>query len=159
MFIINKITFKKIITLTWATGFYFLIVLIRLFQFQVIQYEKFESSGKKNFLRMKVIPAQRGNILDCNGVPLATNQPVTKLIWKGTGNIHLSQPQQEAITKIYTILQKESVTKSQIQHAEKYSLEITIAPRISQEELSQIAEQCSDIENIYFTTSFNRFYP
>ena len=159
MFIINKIAFKKISTLAWAAGFYFLIVMIRLFQFQVIQYEKFETSGKKNFLRLKVIPAQRGNILDCNGVPLATNQPVTKLIWKGTGNIRLSQAQQEAINKIYTILQKDPETKSQILRAEKYSLEITIAPRISQEELSLIAEQCSDIENIYFTTSFNRFYP
>jgi len=159
MFTINKIAFKKITTLTWAVTFYFIIVIIRLIQFQIIEHEKFENSGKKNFLRMKVIPAQRGNILDCNGIALATNQPVTKLIWKGTGNNRLSQAQQDAIKKIYFILKKDPDTKNNIQRSEKYSLETTIAPRISPEELSQIAEQCSDIENIYFTTSYDRFYP
>ncbi|MBI2344918.1 hypothetical protein HYV10_02485 [Candidatus Dependentiae bacterium] len=133
--------------------------MLRLFYFQIIEHEKFELSGKKNFLRMKVIPAQRGNILDCNGIALATNQPITKLIWKGSGNIHLSNEQEKALNKIYSILQKEPVSKGLIQRAEKYSLDVTIAQRISQEELSQIAEQCSDIENIHFTTSFHRFYP
>ncbi len=159
MLTINRILFKKIATLSWIVIIYAFLIILRLIHFQIIEHEKFALSGKKNFLRMKVIPAQRGNILDCNGIALATNQPITKLIWKGNGNHHLNSAQEKAINKIYSILQKEPITKAQIQHAEKYALDITIAERISQEELSQIAEQCSDIENIHFTTSFHRFYP
>ena len=157
--LINKISLKKISHLSWLIIFYTVIITMRLVQFQIIEHKKFELSGKKNFLRMKVIPAQRGNILDYNGIPLATNQPVTKLIWKGTGNIHLTEKQHEAIDKIYTILKYEPISKKQIKKAEKYALSITISEKISQEQLSQIAEQCSDIENIHFTTSFHRFYP
>lgn len=159
MLTINRILLKKISTLSWIVIIYACLIIIRLFHFQIIEHEKFEASGKKNFLRMKVIPAQRGNILDSNGIALATNQPITKLIWKGSGNHHLSIEQQEAVNKIYTILHREPISKGQIQRAEKYALDITIAERISQEELSQIAEQCSDVENIHFTTSFHRFYP
>lgn len=159
MFTINRIALKKITTLTWVATFYFLIIVLRLIQFQIIQYEKFETSGKKNFLRLKVIPAQRGNILDCNGIPLATNHPTTKVIWKGTGNKKLSQAQEDAINKINFILKKDDTNRAQIKRAEKYALETTIATKISQEELSLIAEQSSDIDNIYFTTSFNRLYP
>lgn len=159
MLTINRILLKKISTLSWILIIYSFFIIMRLIHLQIIEHEKFELSGKKNFLRMKVIPAQRGNILDCNGVALATNQPITKLIWKGSGNHHLTSEQQEAINKINFILQREPITKEQIQRAEKYSLDITIAQRISQDELSKIAEQCSDIENIHFTTSFHRFYP
>lgn len=159
MLTINKILLKKISTLSWGIIIYSFLIIMRLIHFQIIEHEKFELSGKKNFLRMKVIPAQRGNILDCNGVALATNQPITKLIWKGSGNTHLTEAQQEAINKINYILKREPITNGQIQRAEKYSLDITIAQRISQDELSKIAEQCSDIENIHFTTSFHRFYP
>lgn len=159
MLTINRILLKKISTLSSFVILYTCIIIMRLIHFQIIEHEKFEASGKKNFLRMKVIPAQRGNILDCNGIALATNQPITKLIWKGSGNKHLNDEQLNAINKIYTILHREPISIRQIQRAEKYSLDITIAQRILQEELSQIAEQCSDIENIHFTTSFHRFYP
>lgn len=159
MVTINNILLKKLFTLSWFVIIYFCIILMRLVHFQIIEHDKFEASGKKNFLRMKIIPAQRGNILDCNGIALATNQPITKLIWKGSGNPHLTQQQQDAIHKIYSILHHEPMSEKQIQRAEKYSLDITITQRISQEELCQIAEQCSDVENIHFTTSFNRFYP
>lgn len=155
----QRIYLQKVSTLSWCILLYFCIVIARLIHLQIIQYEKFETSGKKNFLRFKVIPAQRGNILDCHGTPLATNQPVTKVIWKGSGNHHLSQEQIQIIQKIYTILGYEPISIQQIKKAERFSLDITIADLITQEQLCLIAEQCSDTVNVSFITSFHRFYP
>lgn len=155
----QRIYLQKLTSISWFMLFYFCIVLIRLVQLQVVQHEKFEASGKKNFLRFKIIPAQRGNILDCNGTPLATNQPITKVIWKGTGNHHLSPQQLESIQTIYKILQHEPISLQTIRRTEKFSLETVIAENITQEQLCLIAEQCSDTTNVTFVTSFNRFYP
>lgn len=155
----QRMYLQKLNTLSWCMLFYFCMVIFRLVHLQIIQHEKFETSGKKNFLRFKIIPAQRGNILDCNGIPLATNQPVTKVIWKGTGQLHLTPEQEATIQKINTILGYEPISRQKIKKAEKFSLEITIADTITQEQLCQIAEQCSDTVNVTFVTSFHRFYP
>lgn len=138
---------------------YFFIVALRLVHLQIIQHEKFETCGKKNFLRFKIIPAQRGTILDCHGVPLATNKPITKVVWKGTGNSHLTAQQEATITKINDILGYEAASYKKIKRAEKFSLELTIAETITQEQLCLMAEQCSDTVNVSFITSFHRFYP
>lgn len=159
MISIQRIYRQKLHSLSWLILLYFFLVLCRLTQLQIIQYEKFDAYGKKNFLRFKTIPAQRGNILDCHGIALATNQPTTNIIWKGSGNPHLTVQQIQAIQTIYTILQQEPISLNAIKKAEKFSLDITIAQQISQDQLFQIAEQCSDIVNVTFVTSFNRFYP
>lgn len=160
MYTAQKIFVQKLKNISWFMMLYFCVIALRLIQLQIIQHEKFATSGKKNFLRFKVIPAQRGNILDCNGIPLATNQPTTKLLWKGTGNQHLTPQQLTIIDNIYQILQKDSSTQLKaIKKAEKFNLEIVLAEQITQQQLCLIAEQCSDTPNISFVTSFHRFYP
>ncbi|MBP9765110.1 hypothetical protein KBD08_02120 [Candidatus Babeliales bacterium] len=154
-----NIYLKKIQTISWWILIYFCIIFFRLVQLQIVQHEKFAESGKKNFLRFKIIPAQRGAILDSHGIALATNQPVTKVMWKGTGNIHLSAEQQNIIDRINEILGYEAAVLARIKKTEKFSLETTIAENITQEQLCCIAEQCSDTQNVTFTTSFHRFYP
>ncbi|HSW76004.1 MAG TPA: penicillin-binding transpeptidase domain-containing protein [Candidatus Saccharimonadales bacterium] len=159
MFSPHNIYNKKLIHLSWIILLYFGIIAFRLIHLQIIQYQRFATWGEKNFLRYKVIPAQRGNILDCHGVPLAMNQPVTQLIWKGTGNSSLTQQQETAIAKINEILCCEPICMQKIKRAEKFSTELVIAESITHEQLSLIAEQCSEILNLTFNTRFERFYP
>lgn len=160
MIIHHKIYNHKLTTVTWAMIAYFAIIGLRLINLQIIQHERLKKCSEKNFLRFKTVPAQRGNILDCHGTALATNQPVTQLLWKGSGNLHLTTEQLQALQKIAEILHID-VTEQQgkIKRAEKFCLEFEIAPSISSDELYQIAEQCSDVENIIFNTKFERFYP
>lgn len=136
----------------------FFIIFCRLIQLQIIQYQKFAHIGEKNFVRFKTIPAQRGNILDRNGTHLATNKPITKLIWHGTGNQSLQPIQKEIIKTVENILEISAPIKS-IKHAEKFSKNTTIFEKISPQQLAIIAEQCSDTTNISFETSYERFYP
>lgn len=149
---------KKHYVIIFFICLFFSIICSRLVQLQVIQHQRFVSISEKNFLRFKTIPAPRGNILDCNGAPLATNQPVTRLIWQGTGNHSLQNKQKEILQKISSILDIDLPERA-IRHAEKFSKTAVIAEKISSNELCFIAEQCSDIPNITFETSFERFYP
>lgn len=150
---------NKLLRLLLYMLVYFFIIAARLFYLQVIKYQYFAQSGKKNFLRCKIVPAQRGNIVDFNGKPLATNQPVTELLWAGTGNVRLSVEQENAIEKINEILGYESTPKYKIKRAEKFKTEIVIASSITNDQLCLIAEQCSDALNLTFKTKFERFYP
>lgn len=160
MIIHHKIYNQKLTTITWAILAYFAIIGFRLINLQIIQHDRLKKCSEKNFLRFKTIPAQRGNILDCHGTALATNQPVTQLLWKGSGNLHLSESQLQVLQKIAEILHIDLTEQlSKIKRTEKFCLEFEIAPNISNDQLFQIAEQCSDIENIIFNTKFERFYP
>ena len=155
----ERIYNHKLSIISWFMLIYFGLIFCRLFYLQIIEYQKFANCGKNNFLRFKTIPAQRGNILDCNGNVLATNQPVTQLTWKGSGNAQLTQAQEETIDKLNLILGPDVILKPQIKRAEKFCTEILIAPTITPQQLCIIAEQCSDTLNLIFTTHFQRFYP
>ncbi|OGB85964.1 penicillin-binding protein 2 [candidate division TM6 bacterium RIFCSPHIGHO2_12_FULL_38_8] len=160
MIIHNKIYNQKLNTIIWAVLFYFAIIGFRLIHLQIIQHKRLKNCSEKNFLRFKTVPAQRGNILDCHGIALATNQPVTQLLWKGSGLLHVSPEQAQALEKIEKILAIDLIEQqSKIKRAEKFCLELILAESISSDQLYQIAEQCSDIENIVFNTKFERFYP
>ena len=119
--------------------------------------------GQRNFTRIKQIEPLRGNILDCKGKLLATNQPITHIDWVGSGVSKLKNEQREILQKLEEILQKYNhpiVTPlSKINRAEKFGTVIRLASDVSMEALSEISEQCADCENITITTKFKRFYP
>ena len=160
MIIHQKIYNNKLTMVAWAMLIYFTIIGFRLINLQIVQHDRLKKCSEKNFLRFKTIPAQRGNIVDCHGTPLATNQPITQLLWKGSGNTQLNDAQLQALEKIATILQIDLTQHySKLKKAEKFYLEFEIAQSIGDDQLFQIAEQCSDVENIIFNTKFERFYP
>ncbi|MBP7854569.1 hypothetical protein KAZ82_01375 [Candidatus Babeliales bacterium] len=158
--IFQNIYNQKIVYIRWSFAFCFSLILIRLIHLQIVQYQQLKLFSVKNFLRFKSIPTQRGNILDCNGIALATNRPVTQLHWKGSGNQSLNTNQIHAIEIITRVLNTDRIpTLAKFKHTEKYKLELMIASEISEEQLCLIAEQCSDSGNIIFNTVFERFYP
>ncbi|MBM17993.1 MAG: penicillin-binding protein 2 [Epsilonproteobacteria bacterium] len=136
----------------------FSIITLRLVQLQVMQHKKFAQYGEKNFVRFKTIPAQRGNILDCNHQALVTNQPVTNVVWQGTCKQALTEQQLTIIDTINRILHI-TIPVKQIKHAERFSKSYVIAEKISSQDLFYIAEQCSDTHNVTFETSYERYYP
>lgn len=138
----------------------FIIILTRLFMLQVIQHQSLKQWSEKNFLRIKIVPKPRGNILDCNGIALATNYPVSQIVWKGSGNKQLSTEQLQAIKIMTDILGEQNIPPlAAFKKAEKFCLEQIIAQNVTSEQLYLIAEQCSDTTNIILNTQFERFYP
>jgi penicillin-binding protein 2 len=51
------------------------VFLARLWQLQLIEGESYIEMAKNNRVRMVRLPASRGRILDCNGMPLAEDSP------------------------------------------------------------------------------------
>jgi penicillin-binding protein 2 len=140
-----------------------LILIIRLIQLQFVQESSLATQSQKNFLRLEKITPPRGNIIDRNGLLLATNRPITVLYWQGTGNRKLTQTQVEHIHTIESILgislipdQKAHENFDFIEHRYK---QILIANDISLVQLGKIKELFADNKNIVLFDHFKRFYP
>ena len=147
----SSITFLMLCALCIISG--------RLFYLQISWADHYIDRGQKNFLRTESIPSQRGNIFDCNGTVLATNRPVTQLVWQATGNHTLSIEQQELLSHLAAITQSDQISLQSITYAERYYKQCTIAKDLSHQQLSKITEQYPNHPNIGITTLFERFYP
>ena len=66
---------KQLQVLIAIISIFFLILVIRLFYFQVISGDKFRAHSERNRIRPVVLEASRGLILDRNGLILADNKP------------------------------------------------------------------------------------
>ena len=139
------------------------IICCRLIYLQIIQQRLLFIQSQKNFLRVEKIRSPRGNILDINGILLATNRPATDLYWHGTGNNSVTQKQLEILNHITQITGKElcndSDIWSSIAQAERYSKEALLVSDLTFEQLSQLEEQLANDKNIRIATTFKRHYP
>lgn len=138
-------------------------VIMRLAYLQINLQEYFILKSKKNFLRLETMLSPRGNILDRNGVLLATNRPVTSVLWQGTGNQYLTHEQEEILHSLEDILQASLIHTADerltIIRAEKLYKEVILATDLSFDQLSQIEERFPNATNIAITTHFQRYYP
>src|SRR5260221_10251587 len=53
----------------------FLVLVLRLFEWQAVEYKTFQAGGDENAIQSGPLPAPRGVIYDRYGVPLALNAP------------------------------------------------------------------------------------
>ena len=114
-------------------------------------------------MRVEKVRSPRGNILDINGVLLATNRPTTDLYWHGTGNRSTTQEQLEILERITEITGKDFYNDPDIwpsiAHAERYSKEVLLLQDLTFEQLSQLEDQLAADKNIRIATTFKRHYP
>ncbi|HRN77983.1 MAG TPA: penicillin-binding transpeptidase domain-containing protein [Candidatus Dependentiae bacterium] len=153
----------KIYIIAYITYCIIGIMVLRLMYLQISLTERFTTRSQKNFLQIKTIQSPRGNIIDRYGRLLATNRPLTNLLWQGTGQYRLLPEQYDMLEKISAIVNKpithdEELIKK-ITHAERHRKQTLIATDLSLEQLSQIAEQFSSTSNITISTHFKRHYP
>lgn len=133
-----------------------LIIIGRLFYLQIIQMDTFFLRGLKNFLKNEPIASPRGNILDCNGILLATNRPITSIYWKGSGTKNYP-PNQLAIMQQLALLLE--IPVEQIIQTEKTGSTLVIVPDATFSQLSKIIELFPNNPNIIFSNHFKRYYP
>lgn len=148
---------KKIKTFISLLSCCFAIILVRLLYLQIILNHSFFALSVKNFLRTETIASPRGNIVDCNGILLATNRPITSVYWHGTGNSNLTNKQQQLLQAIETIIGP--IEHSKIMRTEQRSSTLLLAQDISFVQLSKIIELFPNNSNIHFSTNFKRYYP
>ncbi len=135
------------------------IICLRLFYLQISWGDYYAHRGEKNFLRIEAIPSHRGTIYDCNGHLLATNRPITHLVWQGTGNTVFSPVQHTLLEHLSAIMGPSFTSHQAIAQAEKQYKQVVISRDLSFHQLSQITEQYSNNQNLIITTHFERYYP
>jgi len=103
---------KKIILFFSCITLFFVLIIGRLIQLQVLNEYTMSRHAKQNFLRLKNIPSYRGEILDCKKRLIATNKVIYHLYWHGSGNKTLSVLQLKDIEKIDTTKTYYSIQKN-----------------------------------------------
>ena len=153
----------KVVFIARACAFVLCIIIMRLVQLQVIQWQTLFYKSQKNCLRTQITSPLRGNILDCHGQLLATNRPTTNLEWQGSGNRKLQADQIELLKKLEIILNIKLLESQSfmtaLQIAERSGKKIALANDITFEQHSQIVEQLQQEKNLFITTHFKRYYP
>ncbi len=66
---------KRILTACYIVIVIFLVLIMRLWQLQILQGSKYRDLSEANRLRIMTIPAPRGILYDRNGIPLVRNSP------------------------------------------------------------------------------------
>lgn len=154
---------KKLAAIAFFVSITFIIIALRLFHLQINLSRTLFSLGQKNFLRIEKVESPRGNILDAYGTLLATNRPIKNIYWHGTGQRSLNAAQQEVlhllINIINTPIAPKEILTADVLIAEKKRRRLLLASDIDFEQLSKIAEQFPNHENIIIDTSFKRYYP
>lgn len=139
------------------------VIVGRLIYLQITLHEIFSKQGKKNFMRIERVPCPRGNIIDRNGLYLATNRPTIDLVWQGSGNASLSHQQIRILQQLETILHNPLISQEKTINAiiqgERHFQTVPLAVDISFDQLSKIEEQFDSNTNILLRRSFKRFYP
>lgn len=130
-----------------------------LVYFQIYRGADFNRTSEKNCLRRKTVTSIRGAILDRHGKALATNRPVTALVWQGSGKRRFNENQIATIKRLQTILGNDAPDEETLLTFEKQGQECIICADLPFERLSCIMEQCSGSENLVVKTASMRFYP
>ncbi|KKR96844.1 MAG: Penicillin-binding protein 2 [candidate division TM6 bacterium GW2011_GWE2_41_16] len=134
-------------------------ISLRLVQLQTHSASFYQTRSIKNYLRFEKITSLRGEIVDCNGVILATNEPITSLWWHGSGKNTLSEDQKKVIAYLAEKFHLEESTLKSISLCERFEQSIIIQKDIILTEISDIVERFPLCQNIELKTSFKRCYP
>ncbi|MBN2267186.1 MAG: hypothetical protein JW725_02490 [Candidatus Babeliaceae bacterium] len=142
----------------------FIIILctsigLALVYFQIYHADTFRKHSRRNFLRYEKITSPRGAILDRHGRLLATNRPVARLVWRGTGKKKLSNDQLELLRSIERVLNISLLGDNDLLEAEGRCKEYTLIEDLSFERLGIIMEQFPACANLAVVTTATRYYP
>lgn len=133
-----------------------LILLARIFQLQIIEYETYTPLSMQNSLRMEVVNPARGLIYDKNGIILVENQPIYSI------TITPSRFNEEKIPLLSQLLQvEEDLVRERMNEAQQYSWHRTsrLFTEVSFETFSAIQENLWQLPGIGHQVESKRNYP
>ena len=136
--------------------FGFIVMIVRVFQLQIIDYETYSPISMQNSLRMEVLQPARGLILDRNGTILVENQPIYSI------TITPSKFQMDKLPLLSKILQiDEEIVQERIRAAQAYSWQRTsrLFTEVPFEVFSAIQENAWQLPGISHQLESKRHYP
>ena len=136
--------------------FGFLVILLRIFQLQILEYETYSPLSRQNSIRLEVVKPARGLILDRNGTMLVENQPIYSI------TITPANFDMENISKLASILEMdEDLVVERVQEAQDYSWQRTsrLFTEVSFKVFSDIQENLWQLPGIGHQIESKRNYP
>lgn len=130
----------------------------RMHHLQVEKAESFRLTADKNRINIRLIPNQRGEIYDRNGVKLAGNEASYKItmVAEDAGDINLIL---ERLSKIIKLSPEDiNRSKAELDRSAKF-LPVTIVDRLDRDDIAKIAVNAPMLPGINPEIGFSRTYP
>lgn len=152
----NRITRRGLLLGGAQVGFMGLLGL-RMRYLQVDQADEFRLLAEENRINIRLIPPARGEIFDRNGVIIAANEPSYRItmVREDAGNV------EEVIERLSTLVElDESALNRAMAEMERSPrfLPVTIAERISWEEMSRVAVNAPALPGVTPEVGLSRQY-
>lgn len=134
------------------------LVVSRLVQLQVVQYEYYSAQSSGNRIRIQPIPPIRGLILDRNGKVMAENTPSYQLEMTPEQVPDMADTLQRLVDS--GILEDDAVPELKEQLASRRSFDtVVVAERLTDEELASFAVRRPHFPGVEIRARLGRNYP
>ena len=143
---------KRITALVVIVGVLFFLLVFRLFFIQVINSSHLQNLAEDQWTRSLPIFAQRGTILDTNGISLAESESTYNL-YSRAREIKNPSLTAETLSGILDIKYSSLINKV----SDRTSSEILLATNVENEKAIKITQK--NLEGIYLTENCKRHYP
>ena len=152
-----RITRRGMVLGAAQVGFAGLLAL-RMRHLQVDQADEFRLLAEENRINIRLIPPARGRIFDRNGRVLAENEPSYRItmVREEAGNV------EEVIARLSTLVELDDDDLNRALTEMNRSapfLPVTVADRISWEELSRVAANAPALPGVTPEVGLSRIYP
>lgn len=149
---INFTPSRRLLTITLLITFLFIFVISKLMYVQVISSEKLQVKAFDQWTRELPLKANRGNIVDSNGVKLTENLSLYSVYVRPNA---VKNPVEVAkvLAKYLSLDYKKLYEKITTQK----SSEITIKKQVPKEIMKELASK--KLDGVYFSTDIKRYYP
>lgn len=133
----------------------FITILLRLWQLQILNTEKYKKLAEQNRIRIIKIPAPRGIIYDRNGIPLVENIPsfAASISPEYTDKVDIN-----LLAKILN-LSTEEIQKKFQKKSESIYMPIRIKEDLTFKEVAMLEARRSELPGLIIETEIKRHYP
>ena len=154
----------RILFLFRAFVLFWLLLLIKIFDISILEHKNFEDQASKNMLRQEPIVPIRGQILDRNGLPLATNTVGFSISLPPRlslrANLPILEQEAEKLLAFFPKYSKEELIKKYRQKDSPYNHEfIPVIDFVGHEEILKYYPKLSQSNTLRIVPLARRFYP
>lgn len=130
----------------------------RLHQMQIARADEFRLLAEENRINMRLLPPARGLIFDVNGVPLAVNEQVYRIVMvkEDAGDIDEALARLDALVP----LDDETIARAR-EELDRHSpfVPVTILERVSWDDIAKVTVNAPALPGITAEVGLSRYYP
>ncbi|MFQ3573200.1 MAG: penicillin-binding protein 2 [Thermodesulfovibrionales bacterium] len=145
---------KRLLIASYLIILVFIIILLRLWQLQILEGDRYKKLSESNRLRIIKTPPPRGIIYDRNGLPLVKNVPFFSVLLSPEA---IDTIDVNALARLLDINKEELSEKLNKRNISPF-VPIKLKMGISFEEVAKIEAHKSDFQGLFVETEVGRHY-